>query len=95
MGGLGVFGYLAAGPDFMISGLSATASDIIVRFASVIVGNIPVRFAVLEMSHVQWLLVTPTVGVGGSKKFIGSAAGVAVMGQAKGGVTFLGHRKWP
>jgi Na+/H+ antiporter NhaD/arsenite permease-like protein len=55
-------------------------------------------FAVLamnpEMSQGQWLLVTLTAGVGGSMLSIGSAAGVAVMGQARGIYTFVGHLKW-
>ena len=32
----------------------------------------------------QWLLITLTAGVGGSLLSIGSAAGVALMGQARG-----------
>jgi Na+/H+ antiporter NhaD/arsenite permease-like protein len=55
-------------------------------------------FAVLtlqpEMSAGQWLLVTLTAGVGGSLLSIGSAAGVALMGQARGHYTFLSHLKW-
>jgi len=55
-------------------------------------------FAVLtmnpEMSTGQWLLVTMTAGVGGSMLSIGSAAGVALMGQARGAYTFFGHLKW-
>ncbi|MGH6906786.1 MAG: sodium:proton antiporter NhaD, partial [Aestuariivirga sp.] len=35
-----------------------------------------------------------TCGVGGSILSIGSAAGVALMGQAKGAYTFSGHLKW-
>jgi Na+/H+ antiporter NhaD/arsenite permease-like protein len=46
------------------------------------------------MSTGQWLLVTLTAGVGGSLLSIGSAAGVALMGQAKGKYTFFGHLKW-
>ena len=42
----------------------------------------------------QWLLVTLTAGVGGSMLSIGSAAGVALMGQAHGKYTFFGHLKW-
>ena len=42
----------------------------------------------------QWLLATLTAGVGGSMLSIGSAAGVALMGQAKGLYTFFGHLKW-
>ena len=56
-------------------------------------------FAVLsmnpDMSLGQWLLVTLTAGVGGSLSSIGSAAGVALMGQARGKYTFFGHLKWP
>jgi Na+/H+ antiporter NhaD/arsenite permease-like protein len=47
-----------------------------------------------EMSQGQWLLVTLTAGVGGSMLSIGSAAGVALMGQARGHYTFFGHLKW-
>ena len=42
----------------------------------------------------QWLLVTLTAGVGGSLLSIGSAAGVALMGQARGNYTFFTHLKW-
>jgi len=55
-------------------------------------------FAVLtmnpEMSQGQWLLVTLTAGIGGSMLSVGSAAGVALMGQARGKYTFVGHLKW-
>ena len=65
---------------------------------SAIVDNIPVMFAVLtmypEMSDMQWLLVTLTAGVGGSLLSVGSAAGVALMGQARGQYTFFGHLRW-
>ncbi len=47
-----------------------------------------------EMSIDQWLLVTLTTGVGGSLLSIGSAAGVALMGQSKGYYTFVSHLKW-
>jgi Na+/H+ antiporter NhaD/arsenite permease-like protein len=46
------------------------------------------------MNEQQWLLVTLTAGVGGSMLSIGSAAGVALMGQAHGKYTFFGHLKW-
>jgi len=65
---------------------------------SAIVDNIPVMFAVLKMNPAmgvdQWLLVTLTAGVGGSLLSIGSAAGVALMGQARGVYTFFAHLKW-
>jgi Na+/H+ antiporter NhaD/arsenite permease-like protein len=69
-----------------------------VGILSAIVDNIPVMFAVLsmnpEMSQGHWLLVTLTAGIGGSLLSIGSAAGVALMGQARGKYTFFGHLKW-
>jgi Na+/H+ antiporter NhaD/arsenite permease-like protein len=76
----------------------ATSANIAVGLVSSIVDNIPVMFAVLtmnpEMSQTQWLLVTLTAGVGGSLLSIGSAAGVALMGQARGVYTFFSHLKW-
>ncbi len=70
----------------------------LVGILSAIVDNIPVMFAVLtmdpQMSHGQWLLVTLTAGVGGSLLSIGSAAGVALMGAARGVYTFGAHLKW-
>jgi Na+/H+ antiporter NhaD/arsenite permease-like protein len=75
-----------------------TTANTLVGVASAIVDNIPVMFAVLsmspEMSHGQWLLVTLTAGVGGSLLSVGSAAGVALMGQAHGTYTFFAHLKW-
>jgi Na+/H+ antiporter NhaD/arsenite permease-like protein len=98
VGGLGAFGYLAIGSEVLYTDLGPTTANILVGVASAIVDNIPVMFAVLamspEMSHGQWLLVTLTAGVGGSMLSIGSAAGVAVMGQAKGVYTFFVHLKW-
>ena len=98
VGGLGAFGYLALGSEVLYLGLGPTISNILVGIASALVDNIPVMFAVLamnpEMSQGQWLLVTLTAGVGGSMLSIGSAAGVAVMGQARGIYTFFTHLKW-
>lgn len=98
VGGLGAFGYLAVGSDLLYTGLGPTISNIFVGIASALVDNIPVMFAVLamepDMSQGQWLLVTLTAGVGGSMLSIGSAAGVAVMGQARGIYTFFTHLKW-
>jgi Na+/H+ antiporter NhaD/arsenite permease-like protein len=97
VGGLGAFGYLGLGADWMY-GLGPTTANVLVGVLSAIVDNIPIMFAVLSveptMDHGQWLLVTLTAGVGGSLLAIGSAAGVAVMGQARGFYTFTAHLKW-
>ncbi len=98
VGGLGYIGYLGMVSEFMYGELGATNANILVGILSAIVDNIPVMFAVLtmnpEMSHSQWLLVTLTAGVGGSLLSVGSAAGVALMGQARGYYTFFSHLKW-
>lgn len=98
VGGLGFIGYLAVASQVMYVNWGPTSANILVGFLSAIVDNIPVMFAVLsmqpDMSMGHWLLVTLTAGVGGSMLSIGSAAGVALMGQARGMYTFGGHLKW-
>ncbi|KGJ92937.1 sodium:proton antiporter NhaD [Colwellia psychrerythraea] len=98
VGGLGFLGYLGMVSEFMYGELGATNANILVGILSAIVDNIPVMFAVLtmnpDMNHTQWLLVTLTAGVGGSLLSVGSAAGVALMGQARGYYTFFSHLKW-
>ena len=98
VGGLGLVGYLTLASEFMYVDLGATSANVLVGVLSAIVDNIPVMFAVLtmnpEMSQGQWLLTTLTAGTGGSMLSIGSAAGVALMGSARGYYTFFGHLKW-
>lgn len=98
VGGLGTMGYLAALSEFMYVDLGPTVANVLVGFLSAIIDNIPVMFAVLtmlpDMDMAQWLLVTLTAGTGGSMLSVGSAAGVAVMGQARGIYTFFSHLKW-
>ena len=98
VGGLGFIGYLAMASDVMYLHWGATTANVGVGILSSIVDNIPVMFAVLtmnpDMSTGQWLLVTLTAGVGGSLLSIGSAAGVALMGQARGKYTFFSHLRW-
>ena len=98
VGGLGFIGYLTLVSEYLYVGLGATYANFLVGILSAIVDNIPVMFAVITMNPPmpteQWLLVTLTTGVGGSLLSIGSAAGVALMGQARGYYTFFGHLKW-
>ena len=98
VGGLGFIGYLSLISEYLYVGLGATYANFIVGILSAIIDNIPVMFAVItmnpSMSIDQWLLVTLTTGVGGSLLSVGSAAGVALMGQARGHYTFFGHMKW-
>ena len=98
VGGLGFIGYLAQMSDLLFTQWDATWANVALGLISAVIDNIPVMFAVLtmqpEMSHGHWLLITLTAGVGGSLLSIGSAAGVALMGQARGYYTFVGHLKW-
>ena len=98
VGGLGLIGYLEIMSSVFYDGLGATNANIAMGVISAIIDNIPVMFAILTMNpdmplH-QWLLITLTTGVGGSLLSIGSAAGVALMGQARGVYTFFSHLKW-
>lgn len=98
VGGLGLIGYLTLVSQAIYGDWGATNANLAVGLLSAVVDNIPVMFAVLsmmpDMSLGQWLLVTLTSGVGGSLLSIGSAAGVALMGQARGKYSFFGHLKW-
>ena len=98
VGGIGFLGYLALASELMYTSWGATNANILMGVLSAIIDNIPVMFAVLSMDPTmpegQWLLVTLTAGVGGSLLSIGSAAGVALMGSAKGKYTFFSHLKW-
>jgi len=98
VGGLGFIGYLELVSQFAYVDVGPTFANVMVGLLSAIVDNIPVMFAVLtmnpDMTQGHWLLVTLTAGVGGSMLSIGSAAGVALMGQAKGIYTFFEHLRW-
>lgn len=98
VGALGILGYLGGMSNLLYGGLGATPANIIIGLISAVLDNIPLMFAVLtmqpDMGLGQWLLITLTAGVGGSLLSIGSAAGVALMGQARGIYTFSSHLKW-
>jgi len=98
VGGLAAMGFLAVSSEFLYERLGPSIANISVGVLSAVIDNIPLMFAVLrmdpDMSSGQWLLVTLTCGVGGSLLSIGSAAGVALMGQTQGRYTFSGHLKW-
>lgn len=98
VGGINFIGYLALASRYLYGDLGPTSANILVGLVSSLVDNIPVMFVILsmhpDMSHGQWLLVTLTAGVGGSLLSVGSAAGVGLMGQAKGIYSFMTHLKW-
>ena len=103
--GLSYIGYLellsnAINPSDPNQLVGFSIANSIMGILSALIDNIPVMFSVLQMhtkeSMVlsQWLLITLTAGVGGSLLSIGSAPGVALMGQARGMYTFYSHLKW-
>ncbi|MEQ9450256.1 MAG: sodium:proton antiporter NhaD [Pseudomonadales bacterium] len=98
VGALGFVGYLTLISEWMYTDLGPTIANSLVGVLSALVDNIPVMVAVLQMEpamdELQWLLVTLAAGVGGSLLSVGSAAGVALMGQSNGKYTFFGHLKW-
>ncbi|MDD5115267.1 MAG: sodium:proton antiporter NhaD, partial [Methylobacter sp.] len=98
VGGLSFIGYLEIASVHLYGNMDPTIANILVGIASAFVDNGTIMLAVLTMtpdiSQGQWLLVTLTAGVGGSMLAVGSAAGVGLMGQAKGIYTFTSHLKW-
>jgi Na+/H+ antiporter NhaD/arsenite permease-like protein len=98
--GLSKIGYLALLNTTLYDGLGFTVANSLMGIISALIDNIPVMFSVIQMHDTttmdlnQWLLITLTAGVGGSLLSIGSAPGVALMGQAKGIYTFSSHLKW-
>jgi len=98
VGGLSFIGYMEVASRHLYGSIDPTVANILVGFASAFVDNGTIMLSVLTMapdiSEGQWLLVTLTAGVGGSMLAVGSAAGVGLMGQAKGIYTFTSHLKW-
>jgi Na+/H+ antiporter NhaD/arsenite permease-like protein len=98
VGALGLLGYLSVLSHALYGDLGATAANVLIGLGSAVLDNIPLMYAVLtmqpDMPLGQWLLITLTAGVGGSLLSIGSAAGVALMGHARGLYTFASHLRW-
>ncbi|WP_174624904.1 sodium:proton antiporter NhaD [Candidatus Methylobacter favarea] len=98
VGGLSFMGYLTVASHHLYGEIDPTVANMLVGVASAFIDNGTIMLAVLTMapdiSQGQWLLVTLTAGVGGSLLAVGSAAGVGLMGQAKGIYTFASHLKW-
>lgn len=96
--GLAALGYLHIASQMIYEGHNLTMANTSVGILSAFLGNIPVLYALLMMHPVmptsQWLLLTLTTGIGGNLLSIGSAAGIALMGQSQGKYTFFSHLKW-
>ncbi|BBL72350.1 sodium:proton antiporter NhaD [Methylogaea oryzae] len=98
VGGLSFLGYLTVASHYLYGEIDPTVANILVGIASAFIDNGTIMLAVLTMapdiSQGQWLLVTLAAGVGGSLLAVGSAAGVGLLGQAKGAYSFVIHLKW-
>lgn len=98
IGGLAYIGYIDKLASVMYAAEDKTTANVIAGLLSAVIDNIPMMFGVLKMdptmSHYQWLMITLTAGVGGSVLALGSAAGVGLMGVARGEYTFMAHLKY-
>ena len=98
IGGLGFIGYLDAVSQWLYGQHDPTVANVLIGLSSAFVDNGTLMFAVLSMHPDippgQWLLLTLTLGVGGSLLSIGSAPGIGLLGITKGRYSFLVHLKW-
>ncbi len=104
VGALSFLGYLDAMAHYLFTEISPTLANIMIGLSSSSIDNGTLMFAVLNMhppfSMQQWLLLTLTLGVGGSLLAIGSAPALHVLGLMKGnmkegeGYTFTLHLRW-
>ena len=98
IGGLGFIGYLDAVSQWLYGQHNPTLANVLIGLSSALVDNGTLMFAVLSMHpdipQGQWLLLTLTLGVGGSLLAIGSAPGIGLLGITKGKYSFLVHFKW-
>jgi Na+/H+ antiporter NhaD/arsenite permease-like protein len=98
IGALGFIGYLDAIAQFLFGQIHPTLANILIGLSSAFIDNGTLMFAMLSMHPGiplgQWLLLTLTLGVGGSLLAIGSAPGVGLLGQIKGTYSFGYHLRW-
>ncbi len=98
IGGLGFIGYLDAVSQWLYGQHDPTVANVLIGLSSAFVDNGTLMFAVLNMHpdipQSQWLLLTLTLGVGGSLLAIGSAPGIGLLGLTNGRYSFMAHLKW-
>lgn len=98
VGAMSFVGYLDAVAQFLFGQMRPTMANIAIGLSSAFIDNGTLMFAVLNMHPNlplgQWLLLTLTLGVGGSLLAIGSGPGVSMLGSMKGTYTFAGHLRW-
>ena len=94
---LGILAEFIFGSDPANNPLSVIIGHISLGFLSSVFDNVPLTAAVIQMlpdniDYTLWVLLAITAGMGGSMTSIGSAAGVAAMGQVKE-LTFVEYMK--
>jgi len=98
IGGLGFIGYLDAVSQWLYGQHDPSLANVLIGLSSALVDNGTLMYAVLSMHpdipQGQWLLLTLTLGVGGSLLAIGSAPGIGLLGITKGHYSFFVHLKW-
>jgi Na+/H+ antiporter NhaD/arsenite permease-like protein len=98
IGAIGFIGYLDAIAHYLFGEINVTLANVMIGLSSAFIDNGTLMFAVLSMHpdipNGQWLLLTLTLGVGGSLLAIGSAPGVGLLGQIKEGYSFGFHLRW-
>ncbi|MGZ5051617.1 MAG: sodium:proton antiporter NhaD [Methylobacter sp.] len=104
VGALSFLGYLDAIAQYLFGEISPAMANIMIGLSSAFIDNGTLMFAVLNMhpnfQMENWLLLTLTLGVGGSLLAIGSAPALHVLGLMKGhveegqGYTFTLHLRW-
>ncbi len=98
IGGLGFIGYLDAVSQWLYGQHDPSVANVLIGLSSAFVDNGTLMFAVLNMHpdipQGQWLLLTLTLGVGGSLLAIGSAPGIGLLGITNGRYSFMAHLKW-
>lgn len=98
IGGLAYIGFLTQAERLLYGQLGPTLANLVIGIYSGAIENVTTILGVIamdpQMSLGQWLLAIFATGIGGSLLSVGSAAGVALMGQARGCYTFVGHLRW-
>jgi Na+/H+ antiporter NhaD/arsenite permease-like protein len=98
IGGLGFIGYLDAVSHWLYGQHDPSEANVLIGLSSAFVDNGTLMFAVLNMNpnipQGQWLLLTLTLGVGGSLLAIGSAPGIGLLGLTRGRYSFMAHLRW-
>ena len=98
IGAVGFVGYLDAIALYLFGEINVTLANVMIGLSSAFIDNGTLMFAVLNMNpdiaKVEWLLLTLTLGVGGSLLAIGSAPAVGLLGLVREGYNFGFHLRW-